>query len=222
MHALRCDPKKKGLLYLGSERGVRTSTDDGLTWQELKLNLPTVAVTDLKVKGDDLVLSTNGRSIWVFDDLTPLREWTPERARAEAYLLPVQPAQRWRYTEKQVEERFFGKGFANPPAGAVIHYGLLRKPKDDVTLEILDDKGTLVRTLSSRPEPEEKPGEEGDYSAPEENRSRCRRRRTAPRRLGSSLRGGRDHQGRQAGRRQTARRAAGCARHLHAPVDRGR
>ena len=168
LHAVRCDPKKKGLLYLGSERGIRTSTDEGLTWQELKLNLPAVAVTDLKVKGDDLVLSTNGRSLWVFDDLTPLREWTPERARAEAVLLPGPPALRWRYTEKQVEERFFGKGFANPPAGAVIHYGLLRKPKDDITLEVLDDKGTRVRTLSSRPELVEKPTEEeGDYSAPE-------------------------------------------------------
>jgi photosystem II stability/assembly factor-like uncharacterized protein len=168
LHAVRCDPKKKGLLYLGTERGVHFSTDDGLSWQELKLNFPTVAVTDLKVKDNDLVLATNGRSLWIFDDLTPLRDLTPELAKADVYLLPVQRATRYHYTEKQVEERFFGKGFANPPAGAIVHYGLERKPAGEVTLEVFDDKGTKVRTLTSRPPPQEKPAEEeGDYSAPE-------------------------------------------------------
>ena len=70
LHAVREDPKKKGMLYLGTERGVAVSRDDGATWEPLKLNLPTVAVHDLVVKGDDLVLGTHGRSIWILDDLT--------------------------------------------------------------------------------------------------------------------------------------------------------
>ena len=165
LHAVRVDPKKKGMLYLGSERGVSYSTDEGATWQPLKLNLPTVAVTDLKVKDNDLVLSTNGRSLWIFDDLTPLRALAPEAAKADVTLLSAQPATRYRYSEKQVEEAFFGKGFDNPPAGAIVHYLLPKKPKGDVTLEILDDKGTRVRSLSSKKQLEEKPAQdEGDYS----------------------------------------------------------
>src|SRR5262249_53631232 len=75
LHVVRCDPKKKGLLYAGGERGLWLSADDGKTWQRLKLNLPTVAVHDIIVKGDDLVLGTMGRSAWILDDLTPIREW---------------------------------------------------------------------------------------------------------------------------------------------------
>ena len=70
LHAVRQDPVRKGMLYVGTEHGVAYSTDDGVTWQELKLNLPTVAVHDLHVKNDDLVIGTHGRSIWILDDLT--------------------------------------------------------------------------------------------------------------------------------------------------------
>ena len=76
LHAVREDPKKKGLLYAGTERGVVYSPDDGATWKDLKLNLPTVAVHDLVVKDDDLVVGTHGRSIFILDDLTALREWS--------------------------------------------------------------------------------------------------------------------------------------------------
>ncbi len=78
LRAVREDPKKKGMLYLGTEHGIQFSTDDGTTWKELKLNLPTVAVSDLVVKDDDLVVATSGRSLWIFDDLTPLREMGPD------------------------------------------------------------------------------------------------------------------------------------------------
>ena len=73
LHVVREDPKKKGMLYVGTERGVIFSADDGKTWQSLQLNLPTVPVHDLIVKGDDLVLGSHGRSLWIFDDLTPIR-----------------------------------------------------------------------------------------------------------------------------------------------------
>ena len=77
LRAVREDPKKKGLLYLGTEHGIASSTDAGETWKPLKLNLPTVPVCDLAVKDDDLVVGTSGRSMWIFDDLTPLREMGP-------------------------------------------------------------------------------------------------------------------------------------------------
>src|SRR5262249_30509296 len=78
LNVVREDPKRRGMLYVGTERGIVFSTDDGTTWERLKLNLPTVRVTDLVVKDDDLVVGTNGRSIWIFDDLTPLRQAGPD------------------------------------------------------------------------------------------------------------------------------------------------
>src|SRR5262249_31695046 len=77
LHSVREDPKHKGLLFAGTERGVIFSHDDGASWRELKLNLPTVAVHDLVVKDNDLVVGTTGRSIWIFDDLTAIRDMKP-------------------------------------------------------------------------------------------------------------------------------------------------
>ena len=104
LNAVREDPKARGFLYLGTERGVLYSVNDGQTWQPLKLNLPTVAVTDLVVKNNDLVVATSGRSIWILDDLTPLRElrdWLtkPEKDWPKVVWLGenTQPAVRWRF-----------------------------------------------------------------------------------------------------------------------------
>jgi photosystem II stability/assembly factor-like uncharacterized protein len=149
LHAVREDPKRKGLLYVGTEHGVSYSPDDGTTWHPLKLNLPTVAVHDLVVKNDDLVLGTHGRSIWILDDLTPIRHMAEAIRGAEAHLFPVAPATRWHM------ERTFGRGEgANPPSGAIIDYYLKKKPKGDVTLEIHDAQGKLVKKLSSKPDKE--------------------------------------------------------------------
>jgi hypothetical protein len=76
LHAIREDAVDRNLLYLGTERGVSYSTDGGKSWRRLKLNLPTVAVHDLAVKGNTLVVGTHGRSIWAFDHLNLLREMT--------------------------------------------------------------------------------------------------------------------------------------------------
>jgi photosystem II stability/assembly factor-like uncharacterized protein len=156
LRAVREDPKKKGMLYLGTERGVMLSRDDGATWEPLKLNLPSVAVSDLVVKGDDLVLGTQGRSIWILDDLTPIREWSKDVQARPVQLFPVGPVTAWRYRGSFHEE---GPG-ENPPAGLVVQYWLKQKPKGDVTLDVLDSKGTLVRRLSSKLDPPEVP--EGD------------------------------------------------------------
>jgi photosystem II stability/assembly factor-like uncharacterized protein len=152
LHAIREDPSRRGLLYAGTERGLAYSTDDGGTWQPLKLGLPTVAVHDLRVKGNDLVLGTHGRSIWIFDDLTPIRSITSAVRERDAHLFGPPPAVAWRWSSDNVTGPAPGE---NPPKGAIIYYFLKRKPKEPIRLEILDAAGALVRTLRSTVEPPE-------------------------------------------------------------------
>jgi photosystem II stability/assembly factor-like uncharacterized protein len=154
LHAVREDPKARGMLYVGTDRGVVFSRDAGSTWTELRLNLPTVPVHDLVVKDDDLVLATHGRSIWILDDLAPVRALTAEAAREPFRLLPPRPAVRWA-VGAPVSDHVKGPG-ENPPAGALLSYWLRDAPKGEVTVEILDAKGVVVRRLTSaRPEDEE-------------------------------------------------------------------
>ncbi len=167
LHAVREDPKHKGLLFLGTERGVSFSTDGGTTWEELKLNLPTVGVTDLIVKDNDLVLSTNGRSLWIFDDVTPLRALTPKIADQHAHLFRVEPAIRWRYHSPNYSEGRKNTIGENPPKGVIINYFLKQKPKEPITLEVFDAQGTLVTNFDSR-EDKDQPAED-DPDAPEDH-----------------------------------------------------
>lgn len=147
LHAVREDPAKQGQLYLGTERGVMFSTDSGATWRDLRLELPVVAVHDLVVKGDSLVVGTHGRSIWILDDLQPVRELTAAVASSEVHLFPVADAVRWRRGDGAYGAR--AASFSNPPRGASIYYFLKEKPKGEVRIDILDTQGTTVRTLSS-------------------------------------------------------------------------
>jgi len=149
LHAVREDPKRKGLLFLGTERGVSFSLDNGATWRPLGLNLPTVAVHDLAVHGDDLVVGTHGRGAWILDDLTPIREWSEEAAGRPAHLFSSRPAVRWEYRAV-----FSGSGPGeNPPRGATLQYFLKAKPKEELRLEIVDAAGSVVRTFTSAPAP---------------------------------------------------------------------
>jgi hypothetical protein len=113
-----------------------------------------VEVTDLVVKDNDLVVGTNGRSLWIFDDLTPVRDSSWRTDEEAAVLLPVQPAIRWRFHPPVygMRDRYAGD---NPPAGAFINYYLKAKPKGVITLEILDADGKLVNTFNSKEEPPE-------------------------------------------------------------------
>jgi photosystem II stability/assembly factor-like uncharacterized protein len=151
LHVVREDPRRRGLLYAGTEYGVFFSLDDGEHWKQLKLNLPTLEVTDLVVKNNDLVVGTNGRSIWIFDDVTPIRSSSWRAANTGAVLLPVQPAIRWRYHAPVygMRDRYATK---NPPVGTVVYYYLKEKPKGMMTLDILDADGNLVNTLDSKEE----------------------------------------------------------------------
>jgi hypothetical protein len=147
LHSVREEPTAQGTLYLGTERGVAFSTDDGATWRSLKLNLPTVAVHDLQVKDNSLVLATHGRSMWIFDDLPLLRSLSPQTTGAEPHLFNAPDAIRWTVAGTR-RDAFRG---ANPPPGAMFYYWLKDEPKGDVTLDILDAGGRVVTTLSSKP-----------------------------------------------------------------------
>ena len=151
---VRADPVRAGLLYAGTDQGVFVSFDDGAHWQSLQRNLPTAWVRDLLVHGNDLIAATQGRAIWILDDVTPLRQASAAIARAPAYLFTPAPAVRVRADENKdtplPPETPLGK---NPPAGAVIDYYLAAAAKGPVTLDILDGKGQLVRHFSSADRP---------------------------------------------------------------------
>ena len=147
VRAVREDPKRRGLLYAGTELGVYVSFDDGSHWQPLQMNLPASPIHDLVVKDDDLVAATHGRSFWVLDDLTPLRQVNADVAQAEVKLYQPQTAVRLHYPEQIDTHQAAG---ANPPPGAIIDYYFKSTPKSEVTLDILDAQGKLVRHLSSK------------------------------------------------------------------------
>jgi photosystem II stability/assembly factor-like uncharacterized protein len=147
VHAVREDPKRRGLLYAGTELGVFVSFDDGGHWQPLQLNLPVSPIHDLVVKDDDLVVATHGRSFWVLDDITPLRQVNAQSAQMDALLYQPQMALRLHYPTEFDKRQPVGE---NPPAGAILNYYLKAAAKDEVTLDILDAQGKLVRHLSSK------------------------------------------------------------------------
>jgi photosystem II stability/assembly factor-like uncharacterized protein len=155
VNAVREDPKRKGLLFAGTERAVYVSFDDGEHWQPLRLNMPATSIRDLVVKDDDLVVGTHGRSFWILDDITPLRQIDATVAAAAAHLFAPQTALRVRWNKNSdtplPQEEPAGQ---NPPDGAIINYYLRAESPGPVTLEILDAAGKLVRRYSSADEPE--------------------------------------------------------------------
>ncbi len=162
--AVREDPKRKGLLYAGTELGVYFSLDDGMHWQALQMNLPQSPIHDLVVKDDDLVVATHGRSFWVLDDLTPLRQVDAQKTAADVVLYQPQTALRLHFAEEFDKRQPVGD---NPPPGAIINYYFKTTPKDEVTLDILDAQGRLVRHLSSKEKKEnEQPPEWPDRVEP--------------------------------------------------------
>ncbi len=166
VRAVREDPKVKGLLFAGTETGVYFSADDGAHWQSLQLNLPRSPVHDLAVKDDDLVAATHGRSFWILDDITPLRQANSTIAGEEFHLYQPATAIRLHLPDEVDRKRPVGE---NPPKGAVLDYYLKSKPaeKEEITLEIFDAQGKRIRRLSNRQEKkEEQPPEWVDREKP--------------------------------------------------------
>ncbi|MFZ0465155.1 MAG: hypothetical protein WAL78_05575 [Candidatus Acidiferrales bacterium] len=147
---IREDTERKGLLYAGTETGVFVSFDDGDHWQSLQLNLPTSSVRDLIVHGDDLAIATYGRSLWVLDDVTPLRQASEQVANSDAYFYRPETAIRTIWNDDQdtplPPEVPAGQ---NPPDGAFLDYYLKSAPQSDITMAIYDSIGNLIRQYTS-------------------------------------------------------------------------
>jgi photosystem II stability/assembly factor-like uncharacterized protein len=147
--AVREDPKKRGLLYAGTETGVYVSFNDGADWRVLQLNLPTTPVHDLAVKNDDLVVATHGRAFWILDDVSPLRQYSDDIAKREVHLYTPATAMRFQNPSEDDGNPKPVLVGENPPAGALIYYFLKDKRKGETTIEILDSTGTVIRKYSS-------------------------------------------------------------------------
>ncbi len=147
---VRADPLRRGLLYAGTDRGVLVSFDDGVGWQPLQQNLPTAIVTDLLVHGNDLIVATQGRAIWVLDGINPLRVMASIGVAETAHLFPPAAAIRVRWNQNKdtplPPDEPVGK---NPPTGAVIDYWLAADAPNPIRLEIRDAKGAVVRRFVS-------------------------------------------------------------------------
>ena len=149
INTIREDPIRKGLLFAGSERSVYVSFDDGQHWQSLRLNMPATSIRDLVIKDDDIVVGTHGRSFWILDDMTPLRQLSNQAITQPVILFKPQTATRvrwnlWTDTPLPQEE----PAGQNPPDGAIINY-YLKEPAKDVTLTISDSKGNPIRHYSN-------------------------------------------------------------------------
>ena len=159
VHAVHEDPKRKGLLYAGTETGIWVSFDDGSHWQSLQLNLPPTPIHDMVIHDDDLTAATHGRSFWVLDDLSPLRQVSASIAAEDAHLFTPKTAFRTR--AGHVEPRHYPIG-ENPPPGGIFYYYLKEDPKEPVKLDFLDEQGKVVRSYSSAEKRKEDAAEEGE------------------------------------------------------------
>ena len=155
INVVREDPQRRGLLFAGSEQAVYVSFDDGDRWQSLRLNMPATSVRDLVIKDDDLVVGTHGRSFWILDDITPLRQATGDAFAASVHLFKPQSAWRFRWNKNTdtplPPDEPAGE---NPPDGAIVNYWLKADARSPVTLEILDAEQQVLRRYSSSDPPE--------------------------------------------------------------------
>ncbi|MFL6283130.1 MAG: WD40/YVTN/BNR-like repeat-containing protein, partial [Pyrinomonadaceae bacterium] len=165
VNVVREDPVRKGLLFAGSERAVYVSFNDGDEWQPLRLNMPATSIRDLVVHRDDIVVGTHGRSFWILDDITPLRQMDEAVASSDALLFASQQAfrvQRNANTDTPLPpEEPAGQ---NPPDGAIINYYLKQDATEPVVLEVFDRAGKLVRRFRSDDKPE--PVDEKELNVP--------------------------------------------------------
>lgn len=157
INVVREDPKRKGLLYAGSERAVYVSFDEGENWQSLRLNMPATSIRDLVIKDDDLVIGTHGRSFWILDNITPLRQLTNQLTNQPAMLYKPQDSYRIRWnmnTDTPIpQEEPSGQ---NPPDGAIIDY-YLPAAAHEARLDIFyqpyagfELNGSIIRSFSTK------------------------------------------------------------------------
>lgn len=148
VRVVREDPIRKGLLYAGTEFGMYISFNGGKNWQPFQQNLPIVPITDMQIKENDLVVATQGRSFWILDDLSPLREVNDKVIRQDAYLFPPATAYRTQLGNY--------RGVAAPdpaPNGALIYFYLNEEPEEEIlSIELIDPFGESRVTYSTQPD----------------------------------------------------------------------
>lgn len=199
---IREDPVRRGLLYAGTETGMHISFDDGEHWQSLRLNLPVVPIHDLVIKDTDLIVATHGRSLWILDDLTPLRSLSRELENSPAYLFKPRPTIRymtsWGFSHASAPGIFYrmtgdrmvtarrsqkpGGGMVdrnldageNPPDGVIVYYYLKQKPEGEVRLTFRTMKGEEIKSFTSEAARNQSPEAEGpvDPTDEEENKEK--------------------------------------------------
>lgn len=144
---LRADPVRQGLLYAGTETGMYLSFDDGANWQPFQLNLPIVPITDLTIKDGDLIAATQGRSLWIIDDLAPVRELKPEHK--DKKLIVFNPRKTFKIEGGNFgNPKLVGK---NPPNGVTLQYYLKSAPDtaNVLSIEILDKNQKSIKKYAS-------------------------------------------------------------------------
>jgi photosystem II stability/assembly factor-like uncharacterized protein len=171
VRVVREDPVRKGLLFAGTDSTVFISFDDGDHWRRFTLDLPATPITDMEIHGDDVVVSTYGRGLWILDNISPIRQLTPEVLASAVHLFTPAPALRVRWDTNQDTplpiETPSGK---NPPDGTAIDYYLNSAVADGATITIRDADGNVVRTFTGTPtEPKLPPPNVPEYwfSAPQ-------------------------------------------------------
>jgi photosystem II stability/assembly factor-like uncharacterized protein len=151
---IREDPKRKGMLYAGTEKGIYISFNDGESWQSLQLNLPVVPIHDLVIQDNSLVAATHGRSFWVLDNLSTLGQITPEVQNADVTLFKPAPTVRYRGGGRRSVIGFEGSAppnvGQNPATGVTVQYYLKEKPKGEVMIEFIDSTGKTIKSYKSK------------------------------------------------------------------------
>ena len=172
---VREDPDRAGLLYAGTEFGMYVSFDDGGHWQPFQMNLPVTPVTDIKVAHKDLVISTQGRSFWILDNLTPLHVWSDK-------VDPRISSRGWLFTPREAVRTVRGGGGGGlnptllryPQPGAMIDYYLVNAPAGDISMQIQDESGKVIRTFTSAAGAVEEPAADAPPADDEEGGFRGR------------------------------------------------
>src|SRR5436190_779768 len=211
---IREDPVRRGLVYAGTEVGILVSFDDGEHWQSLRLNLPVVPIHDLIIKDTDLIVATHGRSLWILDDITPLRSISQELQTVPIYLFKPRPTMRfmtsWGYSHPTGPGIFYRmtgdrmvtarrqqqSGGAmvdrnldageNPPDGMIVYYFLKQKPEGEVKLTFRTMQGEEIKSFTSEATRNQSPEVEGSVDPTDEEEDKEKKDPSVPKKAGTN------------------------------------
>ena len=149
---VRADIKRPGLLYAGTEFGMYISFDDGASWKSFQLNLPIVPITDLTIKNDNLIASTQGRSFWLIDDITPLHQLNDNITKSSFHLYKPMPSYRMNGGDLSSRDGGTKTEGKNHPGGVTIYFFLKDTTGTKASLEIMELNGSLIKKYATTPD----------------------------------------------------------------------